>query len=170
HRRAPLPHARRARQPRARARPGGREAAMTAVGATAPAAALRRPVVDPGQPFVGFTFDYLVIGGGFSLIVLALLQSAAMPSVSVFLKQHLWTFVLLSNSAHFAGSTMRLYTRPGSFRDLPFLTMGLPLASLVVLTLAIAWPGGLGRHLQSLYLKIGRASCRGRGDGSVRGG
>jgi len=125
---------------------------MTAVGATAPATALRRPVVDPGQPFVGFTFDYLVIGAGFSLVVLALLQSAAMPTVSVFLKEHLWTFVLLSNSAHFAGSTVRLYTRPGSFRDLPFLTMGLPLASLIVLGLGLVFPGALGQNLLSLYL------------------
>lgn len=125
---------------------------MTAVGATAPATALRRPVVDPGHPFVGFAFDYLVIGGGFSLVVLALLQSAAMPAVSVFLKEHLWTFVLLSNSAHFAGSTVRLYTRPGSFRDLPFLTMGLPLVSLMVLGLGLLFPGALGQNLLSLYL------------------
>jgi len=126
--------------------------AVTAVGATAPAAALRRPAVYPGQPFVGFTFDYLVIGGGFSLLVLALLASGTMPSASVFLKEHLWTFVLLSNSAHFAGSTVRLYTRPGSFRDLPFLTMGLPLVSLVVLALGLVFPGALGQNLLSLYL------------------
>jgi len=125
---------------------------VTAVGATIPAAALRRPAVDPGQPFVGFTFDYLVIGGGFSLLVLALLESGTMPAASVFLKEHLWTFVLLSNSAHFAGSTVRLYTRPGSFRDLPFLTMGLPLVSLAVLALGLVFPGALGQNLLSLYL------------------
>jgi hypothetical protein len=125
---------------------------VTAVGATAPATTLRRPAVDPGLPFVGFTFDYLVIGGGFSLLVLALLQSGTMPSVSVFLREHLWTFVLLSNSAHFAASTVRLYTRPGSFRELPFLTMGLPLASLLVLALGFVFPGALGQNLLSLYL------------------
>jgi hypothetical protein len=125
---------------------------VTAVGATAPAAALRRPAVDPGTPFVGLAFDYLVIGGGFSLLVLALLYSGATPSLSLFLKEHLWTFVLLSNSAHFAGSTVRLYTRPGSFRELPFLTMGLPLASLLVLGLGFLFPGALGQNLLSLYL------------------
>jgi len=125
---------------------------VTAVGATAPATTLRRPAVDPGLPFVGFALDYLVIGGGFSLLVLALLQSGTMPSVSVFLKEHLWTFVLLSNSAHFAASTVRLYTRPGSFRELPFLTMGLPLASLLVLALGFVFPGALGQNLLSLYL------------------
>src|SRR5207249_533958 len=152
HRRPSHPDPGHPREPRASARRGGPVTAVTAVGATAPAATLRRPAVYPGQPFVGFTFDYLVIGGGFSLLVLALLASGTMPSASVFLKEHLWTFVLLSNSAHFAGSTVRLYTRPGSFRDLPFLTMGLPLVSLVVLALGLVFPGALGQNLLSLYL------------------
>ena len=52
------------------------------------------------------------------------------PSLRGWLQTNLWTLVLLSNSAHFAGSTVRLYTKPGSYRDLPFLTMGLPLASV----------------------------------------
>lgn len=125
---------------------------MTAAFVTAPAATLRRPALDPGQPFVGFAFDYLVIGGGLSLLVLAALASGALPSLGVLLKEHLWTFVLLSNSAHFAGSTVRLYTRPGSFRQMPFLTMGLPLASLLVLGLGFAFPALLGQNLLSLYL------------------
>ena len=108
--------------------------------------------VDPGRPFVHPAFDYLLIGGGLSLLVIGWLVFDRSPSLRLWLQTHLWTLVLLSNSAHFAGSTVRLYTKPGSFRDLPFLTMGLPLASLGVLTLAIAWPGGLGRHLQSLYV------------------
>src|SRR5260370_12448184 len=107
---------------------------------------------DPGRPFVHPVFDYLLIGGGMSLLVMAWLMFERSPSLRLWLQTNLWTLVLLSNSAHFAGSTVRLYTKPGSFRDLPFLTMGLPLASVGVLTLAIAWPGGLGRHLQSLYL------------------
>lgn len=107
---------------------------------------------DPGRPFVHPVFDYLLIGGGLSLLVMAWLMFDRSPSLRLWLGTNLWTLVLLSNSAHFAGSTVRLYTKPGSFRDLPFLTMGLPLASVGVLTLAIAWPGGLGRHLQSLYL------------------
>jgi hypothetical protein len=125
---------------------------VSAVGATLPAAALRRGAVEPGRPFVGLAFDYLVIGGGFSLVVLALLHSGAAPTVSVFLKEHLWTLVLLSNSAHFAGSTVRLYTRAGSFRDLPFLTMGLPLVTLAVLAAGLFFPGLVGQNLLSLYL------------------
>ena len=108
--------------------------------------------VDPGRPFIHPAFDYLLIGGGLSLLVIGWLTFGRAPAVRQWLQTNLWTLVLLSNSAHFAGSTVRLYTKPGSFRDLPFLTMGLPLASVAVLTLAIAWPGGLGRHLQSLYL------------------
>ena len=125
---------------------------MSAVGVTAPATALQRPAVDPGRPFVSMAFDYLVIGGGLSLVVLGLLYSGATPSVNIFLKEHLWTLVLLSNSAHFAGSTVRLYTRAGSFRDLPFLTMGLPLVTLGVLLAGLALPGLVGQNLLSLYL------------------
>jgi hypothetical protein len=50
-----------------------------------------------------------------------------------------------------AASTVRLYTKPGGFRDFRFLTMGFPLVTVAVLSLALVYPGSLGHHLQALY-------------------
>lgn len=125
---------------------------MTAVGAAAPIAALRRPAVDPGRPFLNPAFDYLVIGGGLSIVVLAVLQAGVLPSLARLLESNLWLIVFVANSAHFAASTVRLYTRPGSFRDFRFLTLGLPFVALAVLAAAMTAPALVGRHLVSLYL------------------
>ena len=120
-----------------------------------------------GRSFVHPLFDYLVIGGGLSLLVVAavvridivtvVLQWVLGPNVTVSasslaLTASIPTLVLLSNSAHFAASTVRLYTKPGAFKDLPFLTMVFPLITLVALTLSIALVGVVGRHLDALYL------------------
>jgi len=125
---------------------------MTAASAPAPVAALRRPAVDLGRPFLHPAFDYLVIGGGLSIAVLAALQSGAWPSLARLLERNLWLIVFIANSAHFAASTVRLYTRPGSLRDFRFLTLGLPFVAFAVLAAAVTVPGLVGRHLVSLYL------------------
>jgi hypothetical protein len=59
---------------------------------------------------------------------------------------------LLANSAHFAASTVRLYTRPGTYETLPFLTMAFPLVALGLVVTCLGWAGSVGPHLQSLYL------------------
>jgi hypothetical protein len=125
---------------------------MSAIGAAAPLATVRRPAIDPGRPFVSPAFDYLVIGGGLSILVLGALQSGALPSLARVLEKNQWLIVFIANSAHFAASTVRLYTRPGSFRDFRFLTLGLPFLALAVLGAALTVPNLVGRHLVSLYL------------------
>ncbi len=104
-----------------------------------------------GRPFVHPLFDYLIIGGGLSLIVTAvvlanpgrgaLVDAAALPY-----------FILFANSAHFASSTVRLYTKPGTFESLPFLTIAFPLVILGVVTGCLCVAGYLGQHVFSLYL------------------
>lgn len=104
-----------------------------------------------GRLFVHPLFDYMLIGGGLSLLVTvivlvnkngtALLTSVTLPY-----------FILLSNSAHFAASTVRLYTKPDAYKSRPFVTMGLPLATLLVMTLCVFQADRLGPHLQALYL------------------
>jgi hypothetical protein len=111
----------------------------------------RRPIVELGRPFVHHGFDYLVIGGGMSLAFAAWLKLGGAARVSALLAGQLWLLVLASNSAHFAASTVRLYSKRGTFDSLRFLTMGLPLATLVALLLALALPQQLGRHLMALY-------------------
>lgn len=105
-----------------------------------------------GRVFVSAPFDTLLVGGGLSLIAFALLALGGQLEDGAPAALTLPFLVLALNSAHFAASTVRLYTMQDSFARWPFLTLGLPLATLVVLTAAIAWPGQLGRHLQALYL------------------
>ena len=49
-------------------------------------------------------------------------------------------------------STVRLYTKHGTYASLPFLTMAFPLVCIGVLTLGIAQAGSLGPHLQALHI------------------
>jgi hypothetical protein len=104
-----------------------------------------------GRSFVHPLFDYLVIGGGLSLIltVFVLLNPERGEIVD---REMLPYFVLVSNSAHFAASTVRLYTKPGTYQSLPFVTTALPLVALAVLTAFLSFAGIVGRHMQSLYL------------------
>jgi hypothetical protein len=67
-----------------------------------------------GTMFVGPVFDYLLIGGVLSWIAGAILFFGAynFPDND----PYLWWAILVSNWAHFAASTVRLYTRPGAVR------------------------------------------------------
>ena len=104
-----------------------------------------------GRSFVHPSFDYLLIGGGLSLLFTAAIL--LVPNRDNLVGWGVLPYVLLlSTTAHFAASTVRLYSKPGTREALPFLTMGFPLVSLGVLTLAIAFAANLGTHLQSLYL------------------
>ncbi len=104
-----------------------------------------------GRAFVHPLFDLMLIGGGLSLLVTLVVVMS--PGGGSFLDATtLPYFILLSNSAHFAASTVRLYTKPDAFESRPFVTMGLPLVTLLVLTVCIFQAGRLGPFVQSLYL------------------
>ena len=122
-----------------------------------------------GRSFVHPVFDYLLIGGGLSLIVTRMVISGPQQfflidlgftdAVKQYLEQvsrqmydNVPYFILLCNSAHFAASTVRLYTKPHSKESLPFLTMAFPVIVLSVLTLCLYEVDRLGDHLTSLYL------------------
>ncbi len=104
-----------------------------------------------GRTFLHPLFDYLVIGGGLSLVAVAIVLSLPAEERGV-MPQQLVYAILISNSAHFASSTVRLYTKPNAQRDLPFATLGLPLILFATLGLAMAYPGALGPHVNALYL------------------
>ncbi|MEQ9411591.1 MAG: hypothetical protein RIK87_28010 [Fuerstiella sp.] len=104
-----------------------------------------------GRCFVHPVFDYLLIGGGLSLIVIPAVYLFGGPPVMADFAILPW-FILLSNSAHFAASTVRLYTKPGSRETLPFLTMAFPIVTLGVLTLCIFEAEVVGRYVQLIYL------------------
>jgi hypothetical protein len=122
---------------------------MTTLAATLPAAG--RPSVVTGRPFVSSSFDLLFIAGGWSLIALPLLVMGGGISQTA---QAGWlpVLVLLAASTHVGASTVRLYTKPGARQDFRFLTMAFPLVTVAALTIGIAWPDLVGRHIQALYL------------------
>lgn len=124
---------------------------MSAAAVSLPVAAVP-PFLRLGRTFVNPVFDLLLIGGGLSLVFTALLLPATRGPVELFLAPWMAFLVLFSNSAHFAASTVRLYTKPGALRDLRFLTLGFPLVVLAVLSLAVAYGEGLGSKLLALYL------------------
>jgi hypothetical protein len=109
------------------------------------------PRIVLGRTFLHPWFDVLVIGGGLSLLVIVAFVWR-LPLVPVAALMSAPAFLLMTNLSHFASSTVRLYTKPNARQHYPILTMGLPLATLAVVTPAIAFPQILGPHLLNLYL------------------
>lgn len=104
-----------------------------------------------GREFVNPLFDYLLIGGGLSLFVAGFILINPMGSEFIS-SETLPYFFLLSNSAHFAASTVRLYTKPNAYQSLPYVTMGLPVIMLAVLIGCMFQADRLIPQLTSLYL------------------
>jgi len=104
-----------------------------------------------GGTFVHPLFDYAIIGGGLSIpIALALwwggaaLQASWLPVIA-----YLAVFL---NAAHFAASSIRLYSKKGAAENNPWLAYAFPLLFILVVTVSIALSKYLGRHLIALYL------------------
>jgi hypothetical protein len=123
---------------------------MTSITTSLPMAS-RSPALVVGKPFVSTAFDTLFVGGGLSLFVMALVSMAGGPNATA---SAAWLpiVVLLCASTHVGASTVRLYTKPGAVQQHRFLTLVFPLVAVVVLTVGIAWPEAVGRHIQILYM------------------
>lgn len=123
--------------------------------AAQPAHSLLRTLA--GRSFVHPLFDLLVIGGGASLVAMAIIAATgrlslggiAIAGIGIPLQASL---ILACNSAHFAASSVRLYAKPGAFESLPVATLGFPLIALAITALAIADAGRLAGAIQALYL------------------
>jgi hypothetical protein len=111
---------------------------------TASRAGANQPLV--GRCFLHPAVDYLVIGGGLTIPLFALLFFV--PALGPFAPP-VFVFLLI-NGAHFAASTIRLYTKPDATRDFPLLSWAFPGICLAVAGLALYWPS-LGRNLSALY-------------------
>jgi len=103
-----------------------------------------------GTMFVGPVFDYLLIGGILSWVAGGILFFGGyrFPDSDPFL----WWVILVSNWAHFAASTVRLYTRPNAVKNWPILTLAFPVIAVVAVTAALIVGGSAGRYLFALYL------------------
>ena len=103
-----------------------------------------------GTMFVGPVFDYLLIGGVLSWVVGGILFAGGynIPENDPFL----WWVILVSNWAHFAASTVRLYTKPDPVKHWPILTLALPLITVVAVTAVLIVGEPAGRFLFALYL------------------
>ncbi len=102
-----------------------------------------------GKSFFGPVVDLLLICGGFTVPVL--LIAALGPSLSTEGTVKLGLLILF-NYAHFASSTLRLYTKPGATQQNRFLAYGFPVVLLAVTFLAIGFPEGIGGHFMALVL------------------
>ena len=103
-----------------------------------------------GRCYMNPALDYLLIGSGLSVpfVIWALLD----PSITPGSFQVKIIIFLLFNYAHFASSTVRLYTKPGEIPSRAAVSYALPIIALIITTLCIQWPDVLGKHLWSLYL------------------
>jgi hypothetical protein len=104
-----------------------------------------------GRTFGPAIFDYLLIGGGLSVLWTAVMLWTPIGPESI-KAADLALLLLLANSTHFASSTVRLYAKPGAIQAMPRLTLVFPLVTLLVLTLAIAGADAGGGNLYALYL------------------
>ena len=103
-----------------------------------------------GRSFVSPAVDLLLIGGGLTFpLVLWLWWGEA--SAAAFVGLSLPMILLLGPQAHFAASTVRLYTKQGSFDSLPFLTMIFPIVTLIFVSVCVAFADLLGEQLWALY-------------------
>ena len=122
-----------------------------AIASTVAAPAEHTPLFEVGRTFVHPAFDMLVIGGLLTLPI-ALWAALAGQSASAFIGVTFPVIALVCNQAHFAASTVRLYTKPRTYEELPFLTMGFPLVTIAVATAFVAFADRIGNQLYLLYL------------------
>jgi hypothetical protein len=121
---------------------------VSAAAAVSAAPGLRAALL--GRTFRSPAFDYLLIGGGLSLIGFVWL--ALHPELDARIDHRmLMTLLLVTTCTHFGASTVRLYSMPGSARSWPVLTTVFPLVTLAVLTLCISQAALLGYAFQALY-------------------
>jgi hypothetical protein len=102
-----------------------------------------------GRTFVSPVFDLALIGGGLSLLfgVVAYAGGLGLSMADLSL------VMLFGNFAHFASSTVRLYSKPDALRTLPrSLTLWLPIAVLLVFTGVLLHAGWLVRYIFQVFV------------------
>ena len=103
-----------------------------------------------GRCYMNPILDYSLIGAAISIpfVIWVLLDPSITPQS---FKTKVIVF-LFFNYAHFAASTVRLYTKPGEIPSRTWATVWLPLIAILITTVCIAYPKVLGDHLWALYI------------------
>jgi hypothetical protein len=102
-----------------------------------------------GRTFVSPVFDLALIGGGLSLLFGVVLHASGLR----FGMADLSLVMLFGNFAHFASSTVRLYSKPDALRTLPrTLTLWLPIAVLLLFTGVLLHAGWLVRYIFAVFV------------------
>jgi hypothetical protein len=113
-----------------------------------PIAPAQRPNL-VGRMFINPPVDYMFVGGAITLPLFAALF--LWPSLNPFADGDVsYTLFFGINAAHFAASTVRLYTKPGARHELPFLSWGFPVLCAVAVGVGLQWPR-LGEQIKALY-------------------
>jgi hypothetical protein len=127
-------------------------ATASAAGTPIPAVPQRFWAPALGRSFFHPVVDIVFICGAFSLPLLLL----SMTPWGIQLSTTAGVALLVAfNYAHFASSTVRLYTKPGAAASHPFLAYGFPLVALAVTMVAVLFPVGVGQHLVALAITWG---------------
>jgi hypothetical protein len=102
-----------------------------------------------GRTFVSPAFDLAFIGGGLSLVFGVVLYASGLR----FSMADLSLVMLFGNFAHFASSTVRLYSKPDALRTLPrALTLWLPIAVLLLFTGVLLHAGWLVPYIFAVFV------------------
>ena len=102
-----------------------------------------------GRCFMHPAIDYLLVGGGITIPIFAAIYFFPVLTPAIDGPFDLKSFLLI-NGAHFAASTVRLYTKKGAKEEFPFLSWGFPVICLIAVGLGLYWPL-LGSNLTALY-------------------
>jgi hypothetical protein len=121
----------------------------TATAATAPSLVAPSSTASwIGRPIVNPVVDYLFIGGAITVpifIATYFFPTLTPTSDAITLR----TFILI-NGAHFAASTLRLYTKPGAQKEFPLLSRVFPFVCLIAVGFGL-WSPTIGRNITALY-------------------
>jgi hypothetical protein len=101
-----------------------------------------------GRTFGNPLVDYLFVGGGITFPVFAVLY--LFPKLNPVHGEIPYGVFIAINGAHFAASTVRLYTKPGARQEFPILSWGFPIVCLGLVGLGLYSPR-VGGHIKALY-------------------
>lgn len=122
---------------------------VTAIPASAAPSPLGNVQALIGRCFMHPLIDYALVGGGITIPIFIAIYFFPGLTPADEGPITLRSFLMI-NGAHFAASTVRLYTKRGAKEEHPFLSWGFPVVCFLAAGLALYWPV-IGRHLTALY-------------------